>query len=102
MRWHHEQVLFTAAQIADKTRELGQRVSVDYADKRPVIMPILKVGPFLREAKLRRGPGKGALPGGCPYRPWCLCYHLVPHGIPTDHALVTPWNVEGQGRKSSK
>lgn len=38
------QVLFTREQIADKTVELGQRVSHDYADKRPVIMPILKVG----------------------------------------------------------
>ena len=37
------QVLFTREQIADKTVELGQRVSNDYADKRPVIMPILKV-----------------------------------------------------------
>ena len=40
---HPIQVLFTAEEIQAKIRELGLRVSEDYADKRPVICPILKV-----------------------------------------------------------
>lgn len=39
------QVLFTAEQIAGKIKELAARVVTDYSDKRPVLMPILKVVP---------------------------------------------------------
>ena len=43
------QVLFTKEQINAKVAEMGALVAADYADKRPVFCPILKV--------LRKGRG---------------------------------------------
>ncbi len=58
-----QQVLFTADQIRDKTKELGLRVARDYADLRPVICPILKVRTCATETS--RTCSRGALDWAC-------------------------------------
>lgn len=37
-------ILFTKQQLAEKTQQLGKVLGVEYADKRPLLMPILKGG----------------------------------------------------------
>lgn len=39
------QVLFSQEDISLKLKDLGTSVARDYADKQPVVMPILKVRP---------------------------------------------------------
>ena len=48
----HSQVLFTREQINAKVAEMGAKVALDYADKRPVFCPILKVQ---SEGRMRAG-----------------------------------------------
>jgi hypoxanthine phosphoribosyltransferase len=48
-----EKILFSADQIAEKVRELGARISVDYAGKSLVLLSVLK-GSFVFAADLAR------------------------------------------------
>ena len=48
-----QEVLFSEQQLADKVKELGARISADYADKNPLIVSVLK-GSYVFMADLTR------------------------------------------------
>jgi hypothetical protein len=55
------EVLFTKEQIAEAVARLGSEVSRDYADKAPLIMPILKVR-RMHPPPLPSSPSRPSLP----------------------------------------
>ena len=53
MKNDYEKILFTADQIAVRVKELGEQITKDYANRKPILLGILK-GSFVFQADLSR------------------------------------------------